>query len=270
MTSQMVKPQHEGEDVTWKDVVFNIKPLWRLKFSNDENYHQLYDYLLLVKNWRNSEAHISPTATEQEIDAAINIVITMYFFASGSCITDLESNGHDIEEVMSESHTSSAAHMEYSINDEESEEDDDASGVDMHMAADRPSVKGLSEESRLEILKACITKLVNYSYSRKGSVFTKLRHWEAVYRIAADYGFVIDGDYAYFKRVIDNMHINHLPHELPANYLANSNTGIYANDIRDWNSEGLEGRALKEYEDIKKCADVFQVIVERAIEERKQ
>lgn len=269
MTRQKCQPQHEGEDVTWKDVIHAIQPLWRLKFSKDESYHQLYDYLQMVKNWRNSEAHISPTATEQEIDAAINVVITMYFFATGSCITDLESNGHDIDEVTSESHTSSAAYMKYTINDEELEEDDDASGMGMHMAAERPSVKGLSEETRLEMLKTCITKLVNYSYSKRDSVFTKLRHWEAVYRIAADYGFVIDGDYAYFKRVIDNMHINHLPHELPANYLANSNTGIYANDIRDWNSEGLEGRALKEYEDIKKCADVFQVIVERAIEESK-
>ena len=119
-----------------------------------------------MKNWRNSEAHISPTATEQEIDAAINVVITMYFFATGSCITDLESNGHDIEVVTSESHTSSAAYMKYTINDEELEEDDDASGMGMHMAAECPSVKGLSEETRLEMLKTCITKLVNYSYSK--------------------------------------------------------------------------------------------------------
>ena len=63
-----------------------------------DEHKKLYQYLLLVKEWRNNEAHISPTASEQEINAAINIIITMYFFATGSCITDLEMNGHDIEE----------------------------------------------------------------------------------------------------------------------------------------------------------------------------
>lgn len=52
---------------------------------------------MLVKGWRNDESHISPTASEQEIDTAIKIIITMYFFATGSYITELESAGHDVE-----------------------------------------------------------------------------------------------------------------------------------------------------------------------------
>ena len=101
MKGQEVQPQHEGDDVTWKDVIHAIRPLWTLKVSDNEDLQKFYQYLLLVKEWRNSEAHISPTASEQEIDAAINIIIAMYFYATGSCITDLEMEGHDIEDATS-------------------------------------------------------------------------------------------------------------------------------------------------------------------------
>ena len=93
-----VKPQYEGQDVTWKDVIHAIRPLWTLKYNENDEYQKLYQYLMLVKGWRNDESHISPTASEQEINAAINIIITMYFFATGSCITELESAGHDVED----------------------------------------------------------------------------------------------------------------------------------------------------------------------------
>ena len=98
MKGREVRPHHEGDPVTWKDVIYAVRPLWSLKYSEKSEYQTLYQYLLMVKEWRNKEAHISPTASEQEIDAAINIIITMYFFATGSCITELESNGHDVEE----------------------------------------------------------------------------------------------------------------------------------------------------------------------------
>ena len=98
MKGREVRPHHEGDPVTWKDVIYAVRPLWGLKYSEKSEYQTLYQYLLMVKEWRNKEAHISPTASEQEIDAAINIIITMYFFATGSCITELESNGHDVEE----------------------------------------------------------------------------------------------------------------------------------------------------------------------------
>lgn len=54
-------------------------------------------WLLMVKDWRNSESHISPTTSEQELNAAISIILTMYCYATGSCITDLEMNGHCID-----------------------------------------------------------------------------------------------------------------------------------------------------------------------------
>ena len=97
MKGKEVKPQYEGQDVTWKDVIHAVRPLWTLKYSDNDEYQKLYQYLMLVKGWRNDESHISPTASEQEIDTAIKIIITMYFFATGSCITELESAGHDVE-----------------------------------------------------------------------------------------------------------------------------------------------------------------------------
>lgn len=98
MNGEEVKPQYEGQDATWKDVIHAIRPLWTLKYNENDEYQKLYQYLMLVKGWRNDESHISPTASEQEINAAINIIITMYFFATGSCITELESAGHDVED----------------------------------------------------------------------------------------------------------------------------------------------------------------------------
>jgi type I restriction enzyme R subunit len=96
-----VKPQHEGEDVTWANVIHDVSCLWQLKYSKDENRKRLYEYLLQVKEWRNDESHISPTASEQEIDGAVNIILTMYCYATGNCISDLEMAGHDIEAPVS-------------------------------------------------------------------------------------------------------------------------------------------------------------------------
>ena len=97
MENKEVAPRFEDSPVTWKDVIYAIRPLWRLKYNEKSEYQTLYQYLLIIKEWRNKEAHISPTASEQEIDAAINIIITMYFFATGSCIAELENNGQDVE-----------------------------------------------------------------------------------------------------------------------------------------------------------------------------
>lgn len=125
------------------------------------------------------------------------------------------------------------------------------------------------EVARLEILRECVIKLLNYGYNKKNAVFTKQRHWEAVYRVAADYGFVIDGDYDYFKRVIDDMYIQNLPCALTKNFLDNNNTGIYVQNMKDWTSEGLAGKALAEYEDIKKSAKVFENIVVHRIKTKR-
>ena len=117
----------------------------------------------------------------------------------------------------------------------------------------------------VEIRNSCMTKLLNNSYHQKNAVFSKLRHWEAIYRVAVDYGFTIDGDYNYFKNVIDGMNLHHLPYTLTPNFLNHHHVGIYTKDLKDWTSDGLEGKELSEYEDIKKCADVFETIVKNHI-----
>ena len=93
-----VGEHRSGMDVTWANVIHDVKPLWQLKYSTDESKQRLYQWLLMVKEWRNSESHISPTATEQELNAAISIITTMYCYATGSCITDLEMNGHYVDD----------------------------------------------------------------------------------------------------------------------------------------------------------------------------
>ena len=44
----------------------------------------------MIKNWRNVESHISPTATEQEVDAAIRIILAMYGFVTAKCMNEIE------------------------------------------------------------------------------------------------------------------------------------------------------------------------------------
>ena len=84
-----VPPQNEGEDVTWANVIHAFSCLWGLKNNPKPAYQQLYQYLLLIKGWRNDESHISPTASDQELKAALDIVITMYCFVTGSSLDNL-------------------------------------------------------------------------------------------------------------------------------------------------------------------------------------
>ena len=98
MHNEEVKPQHVGENATWSNVIHDVSPLWDLKYSEDETKKQLHQWLLMVKEWRNEESHISPTASEQDLNAAVNIIITMYCYATGSCISELEMNGHNVED----------------------------------------------------------------------------------------------------------------------------------------------------------------------------
>ena len=113
MHGREVQPQYEGRDVTWKDVIHAIHPLWGLKYSDNGEMQRLYGYLRMVKGWRNDESHISPTASEAELNAAIQVIITMYFYATGSCITDLESAGLDVGSPAGQNVDSPAGQVRY-------------------------------------------------------------------------------------------------------------------------------------------------------------
>ena len=253
MKGHEVPAQNPGEDVTWKNVIYAHKCLWNLKYSTDEGKQQLYQYLMLIKGWRNSESHISPTASEQEVDTAISIILTMYFYATGSSITDLEMNGHEIQKSESVHKENSYVHKVIQLHPYYNEENDD-----QQLVAEA-NVKDWPEEKRIATLKKSICQLIGYE--PKKSPLNKQRHWIAIYRIAADKGFIIEGDFAYFKRIIDNMQISNLPVLLKIESLQSSIKDVYAKDIEYWTDNNLSGKKLAEYEDIKKCADAFAKIV---------
>ena len=86
------KPGQEGMKATLADCIFQTPCLKRLKFSDSEADKKFSDYLNMVRDWRNDQAHKAPTATEQECDLAINVLTTMYLFvvAFGIRKRDLE------------------------------------------------------------------------------------------------------------------------------------------------------------------------------------
>lgn len=255
-----VPTQNEGEDVTWKNVIYAHRCLWNLKFSTDTTKQQLYQYLMLIKGWRNDESHISPTASEQEVDTAINIVISMYFYATGASITGLEMAGHDVNKMIAPD--SGSAQFELTLHTPKLYSNNSNERY-ANIAAESIDIRKLPEEKRIEILKKSIIKLLGYN--PKKSAFTKQHHWEAIYRIAADKGFIIDGDYTYFKRIIDDMQITNLPTSLTVHMLEHLNQGIYAENIEDWSSENLVGKQLQKYNDIKQCADAFSKVINENI-----
>ena len=266
INNREVQNRDPGMTATLSSCIFGIESLRILKHCSDPNMQEFSDRLKKLRRLRNSEAHGGFNTSEQEVNAAIDIVVDMYLYAVGTNITGLEMAGFDMEPCDSTIQLSSK--KLYTIDETPSENVYGDEGL--QIAATSMTVEGLDERTRLEILKGCLTKLVNYGYNKKGAVFCKQRHWVAVYRIAADYGFVIDGDYDYFKKVIDEMHIANLPYELSAAALQNSNNGVYAQHISDWNDEGLEGKALTEYVDIRRCAQVFEKIVTEQIKSLKR
>ena len=80
--SEIVSTKHgqEGMKATLADCIFQTPCLKRLKFSESEADKKFCDYLNMVRDWRNDQAHQAPTATEQECDFAINVLTTMYLF----------------------------------------------------------------------------------------------------------------------------------------------------------------------------------------------
>ena len=217
-------------EAAWKDSIHAFKCLWNLKYFNDAAYQKLYQYLILIKGWRNSESHISPTASEKEVETAIGIIITMYFYTTGMNITELEMAGHYLGT--------------YAPIEEEP----------IAMAAENLTAYGLPEEEKKDILRKAIVRL--------GNIFSKQRHWEAVYRVAVDKAFVIDNDYTYFCDVMHELNIDGIPTIPSFDKIEKMNCGIYANSLLDWTADGLQDNKLTEYTDIKQCADKLWETVE--------
>ena len=83
----------DGERPSLKHAIRAFRCLNGLKYSTTEEGKKYAQYLQMVRDWRNAISHSAPTTTEQEIDAAIQIVVAMYLYVTGLSITDLEMAG---------------------------------------------------------------------------------------------------------------------------------------------------------------------------------
>src|SRR3712207_8282466 len=66
-------------------------------------YQEFSQRLTILRQLRNDESHASMNMTEQEVDAALRIVIDMYLFVTGMNITELEAAGYNADEMQRES-----------------------------------------------------------------------------------------------------------------------------------------------------------------------
>ena len=88
-------PVRDGEQsATLSNAIFAIPSLKSLKFSTLPAYKQFDSYLNILRDLRNTESHGSIKISENEIDAALRIVVDMYLFVTATNITELEMAGH--------------------------------------------------------------------------------------------------------------------------------------------------------------------------------
>lgn len=78
------------DNSTLANAIHSFKCLWNLKYATTEEGKRFSEYLDMVRQWRNDEAHRAPITTDEEVNAAIKILVAMYLFVTGSSITDLE------------------------------------------------------------------------------------------------------------------------------------------------------------------------------------
>lgn len=77
---EMVNRKDENSMPTFINCILSLGCLRGLRNNPDGRYHKFYDYLELVKQWRNSESHTAPDASMKELDSAIHVVSTMYLW----------------------------------------------------------------------------------------------------------------------------------------------------------------------------------------------
>ena len=77
---EMVNLKDESSMPTFINCILSLSCLKGLKHNPDERYRKFYDYLEMVKQWRNSESHNAPDASMQELNLAIHVVSTMYLW----------------------------------------------------------------------------------------------------------------------------------------------------------------------------------------------
>ena len=81
--------EYEG----WVPVVREIRPLNSLYYTTNPSLADFKLFYNTVYNWRNDNAHKAPILPDDEIDAAIYMVMCIYLYATMVSISDLEKNG---------------------------------------------------------------------------------------------------------------------------------------------------------------------------------
>ena len=88
-------PPKEGEvNVTLANAIYQFPCLMSLKYSPETKLHTLYGYLELIRSCRNTQegngAHFSAYMNEEEVDRNIKVLVTMYMYVTGMCMSDLK------------------------------------------------------------------------------------------------------------------------------------------------------------------------------------
>lgn len=90
---EMKNGREENSMPTFIDCIFAFSCLKGLKYNTDARYKKFYTYLELVKQWRNDESHTAPDASSKELNSAIHVVSTIYYYVVSQTITELEQAG---------------------------------------------------------------------------------------------------------------------------------------------------------------------------------
>lgn len=83
-----------GTDSSLADALHAFGSLWGLRNNPSPEYKKFADYLSMVRQWRNDESHLAPSASENEVERATTILVAMYLYVTGWSITDLEEAGY--------------------------------------------------------------------------------------------------------------------------------------------------------------------------------
>jgi type I restriction enzyme R subunit len=86
-------PHQPDKKPSLSECIFAFDCLRTLKDTEDEAKQKYKIYLEMLRQWRNDEAHLSPHATEDEVNAALKVVSTMYLYVIAHNITELEIAG---------------------------------------------------------------------------------------------------------------------------------------------------------------------------------
>lgn len=79
-------------NATFTDALFAFACLRGLRNNGDEKYANFKQYIELVRQWRNDEAHIANNADENDIKLATHILVTMYVFIVSQYTGELDLN----------------------------------------------------------------------------------------------------------------------------------------------------------------------------------